>query len=77
LLTEQQETTLEGPKVQKIVTNLCFGWQGFNLLDEKGVWLHHDHQWDTHGLLNTAHQARMVHHLRPLTQRRGSLTSTI
>lgn len=50
------------------MTNLCFGWQGFNLLDEKGVWLHHHHQWDTCGLLNTAHQARMVHHLRPLTQ---------
>lgn len=52
------------------MTNLCFGWQSFNLLDEKGVRLDHHHQRDPCGLLNTAHQARVVHHLGPLAQRR-------
>lgn len=64
-------------KRQGTLTNLCLGWQGLNLLNEEGVWLHHHHQWDTRGLLDTAHQARVVHHLRPLTQGWRSLTATI
>lgn len=76
-LIEQQETKIRGSKIQGTLTNLCFGWQGLDLLDEEGVRLHHDHQWDTCGLLDTAHQARVVHHLRPLTQGWRSLTATI
>lgn len=50
--------------------HLCFGWQSFDFLDQEGVWLDHDDQGYACGLLHTAHQARVVHHLRPLTQRR-------
>lgn len=49
---------------------LCFGWQSFNFLDKKSVWLEHDDQGYASGLLHTAHQAWVVHYLRPLTQSR-------
>lgn len=47
---------------------LSFGWQSFNLLDEEGVWLDHDDQRYASCLLHAAHQAWVVHDLRPLAQ---------
>lgn len=54
---------------------LCFGWQSFNFLDKKGVWLEHDDQGYASGLLHTAHQAGVIHDLRPLTQSRWHFTT--
>lgn len=45
---------------------LSFCWQSFNLLDEEGVWLDHDDKRDASCLLHAAHQAWVVHDLRPL-----------
>lgn len=55
--------------------HLCFGWQSFDFLDKEGVWLDHDDQGYACGLLHTAHQAWVIHHLRPLAQRRGHFTT--
>lgn len=44
-------------------------------MDKEGVWLDHDDQGYACGLLHTAHQAWVIHHLRPLTQRRGHFTT--
>lgn len=54
---------------------LSFGWQSFNLLDEEGVWLDHDDERYASRLLHAAHQAWVVHDLRPLAQSRRHLTA--
>lgn len=54
---------------------LCFCWQSFNFLDKKSVWLEHDDQRYASGLLHTAHQAWVIHYLRPLTQSRWHFTT--
>lgn len=57
--------------------HLCFGRKSLNLLDEESVWLHHHHEGHACSLLDTTHQARVVHHLRPLTQSRRRLTAAV
>lgn len=54
---------------------LSFSWKRFNLLDQEGVRFDHDDQRYARCLLHAAHQARVVHHLRPLTQSRRHLTA--
>ena len=58
-------------------TDLCFSRKSLNLLDKESVWLHHNYQGHTCGLLDTTHQARVVHHLGPLAEGRRRLTATI
>lgn len=58
-------------------TDLCFGRKSLNLLDEESVWFHHNYQGHSCSLLDTTHQARVVHHLRPLAKGRRRLTATI
>ena len=58
-------------------THLCFGRKSLDLLDEKSVRFHHHHQGHACSLLDTTQQARVVHHLRPLTKGRRRLTAAV
>lgn len=58
-------------------TDLCFSRKSLYFLNKKSVWFHHNYQWHTCSLLDTTHQARVVHHLRPLAKGRRRFAATI